>query len=99
MTKLNNNDYKHILEYYNEPMPTSKHLIKLNAEHILASKLCECIKKLETTSEAKAIGICTKTVINNKGLIRGEFKCKKKSTIKLKKNKKIKKNITNKNRK
>jgi hypothetical protein len=96
MTKLNNNDYKEILEYYNEEIPTSKHLIKLKAEHILASKLCKCIKKLDTTNEAKAIGICTKTVINNKGLIRGEFKCKKKSTIKLKKNKK---NITIKNKK
>jgi hypothetical protein len=85
MSKLNNNDYKQILEYYNEPIPGSKNLIKLNAEHILASKLCKCIKKLDTTNEAKAIGICTKTVINNKGLIRGEFKCKKNSTIKLKK--------------
>jgi hypothetical protein len=62
----------------------------------LASKLCKCIKKLDTKNQAKAIGICTKTVINNKGLIRGEFKCKKKSTIKLKKNKK---NITIKNKK
>jgi len=85
MSKLNNNDYKQILEYYNEPIPTSKSLIKLNAEKILASKLCKCIKKLDTKNEAKAIGICTKTVINNKGLIRGEFKCKKNSTIKLKK--------------
>jgi hypothetical protein len=85
MSKLNNNDYKQILEYYNESIPASKNLIKLNAEHILASKLCKCIKKLDTTNQAKAIGICTKTVINNKGLIRSEFKCKKKSTIKLKK--------------
>jgi hypothetical protein len=96
MSKLYNSDYKQILEYYNEPIPTSKYLIKLNAQHILTSKLCRCIKKLDTTNQTKAIGICTKTVINNKGLIRGEFKCKGKSTIKLKKNKK---NITIKNRK
>jgi hypothetical protein len=96
MSKLNNNDYKQILEYYNKPIPTSMYLIKLKAEHILASKLCRCIKKLDTTNQAKAIGICTKTVINNKGLIRGKFKCKGKSTIKLKKNKN---NITIKNRK
>jgi hypothetical protein len=40
MTNLNNNDYKQILEYYNEPIPNSKEQIKNHAEHILASKLC-----------------------------------------------------------
>jgi hypothetical protein len=96
MSQLNNNDYKQILEYYNEPIPHSARLTKLNAEHILSSKLCRCIKKVDIKNEARSIGICTKTIINSKGLIRGKFKCKGKSTIKLKKNKKT---TTIKNRK
>jgi hypothetical protein len=88
MSQLNNNDYKQILEYYNEPIPHSARLTKLNAEHILSSKLCRCIKKVDIKNEARSIGICTKNIINSKGLIRGKFKCKGKSTIKLKKNKK-----------
>ena len=103
MSQLNNNDYKQILEYYNEPIPHSARLIKLNAEHLLASKLCRCIKKVDKTNEARAIGICTKTILKSKGITRGKFKCKGKSTIKLKKNKKTitiknKKNITIKNK-
>ena len=91
MTKLNNNDYKKILEYYNEPIPNSKQQLKINAKHILASKLCRCIKKVDKINEARAIGICTKTILNAKGLKRGNFKCKGKTMIKLKK---TKKNIT-----
>ena len=96
MSQLNNNDYKQILEYYNEPIPHSARLTKLNAENILASKLCRCIKKVDKTNEARAIGICTKTILNSKGITRGKFKCKGKSTIKLKK---YKKTNTIKNRK
>ena len=95
MSQLNNNDYKQILEYYNEPIPNSKRLIRTNAENILSSKLCRCIKKVNKNNEARAIGICTKTIFNSKGLMRGKFKCKGKSTIKLKKSKK---NITIKNK-
>lgn len=98
MSQLNNNDYKQILEYYNEPIPHSTRLIKLNAEHILASKLCRCIKKVDKKNEARAIGICTKAILNSKGISRGKFKCKGKSTIKLKKGKNKKTN-TIKNRK
>jgi hypothetical protein len=48
-------------------------------------------KKIDKDNEARAIGICTKTVVNNKGYIRGKFTCKKKQAIKLsKKNKTIK---------
>jgi len=88
MTNLNNNDYKQILEYYNEPIPHSSRLTKLNAEYILSNKLCRCIKKTDNKNEARAIGICTKSILNSKGIIRGKFKCKGRSTIKLKKNKK-----------
>ena len=90
MSELTNNDYKHILEFYKQTIPKSKRLLKLQAEKLLANKLCRCIKKVDKNNEARAIGICTKTIINNKGYTRGRFKCKGKSTIKLLKNKKNK---------
>ena len=85
MSELTNNDYKKILDFYNKPIPKSKRLVKTQAENLLASKLCRCIKKVDKENEARAIGICTKTIINNKGLIRGKFTCKKKQQITLKK--------------
>ena len=94
MSELTNNDYKRILEYYTKPIPKSKRLLKMQAEKLLVSKLCRCIKKVDKKNEARAIGICTKTIINNKGITRGKFTCKKKQTISLKK-----KNVTRKNRK
>ena len=39
MTDLNNNDYKHILEYYKKPIPKSSRLLKLHANKILSEKL------------------------------------------------------------
>lgn len=88
MTELKNNDYIKILEYYKKPIPKSKRLLKIEAELILGTKLCRCIKKLDPTNEAKSIGICTKSIFNRKGLSRGTFNCKKKYTLKLKKLKK-----------
>jgi hypothetical protein len=81
MSELTINDYKQILEFYNEPIPKSKILLKMEAEKIMANKLCRCIKKLDTGFEQKAIGICTKTIFNNKGYARGKFKCKGKKYI------------------
>jgi hypothetical protein len=95
MSELTNTDYKKILEFYNKPIPKSKQLLKTQAEKILVSKLCRCIKKVDKENEARAIGICTKTIINSKGLIRGKFTCKKRQGINLKKSK----NTTIKNRK
>ena len=91
MSELTTNDYKHILEFYKKPLPKSKRILKIQAERIIASKLCRCIKKVDKKNEARAIGICTKTIINNKGLSRGKFTCKKKQTIKLSKKNKTKK--------
>ena len=51
----------------------------------MAKKLCKCIKKLDPKNEAKSIGICTKTIFNNKGYTRGKFKCKKNKTVKIQK--------------
>jgi hypothetical protein len=91
MTELTNKDYIKILEYYKKTIPKSKRLLKMEAEKMLASKLCRCIKKIDPVNEAKSIGICTKTIINRKGFSRGAFKCKGKPTLKLKK---LKKNST-----
>jgi len=99
MSELTINDYKHILEFYNKPLPKSKRLLKMQAEKILTDKLCRCIKKIDydnEKNEPRSIGICTKTIINNKGFVRGKFSCKKKQTIKIFKNKN---NVTKKNRK
>ena len=95
MSELTNNDYKRILVFYNKAIPKSKRLLNMQAEKLLVSKLCRCIKKVDKENEARAIGICTKTIINNKGFTRGKFTCKKKETISLKK----KKNVTKKNSK
>jgi hypothetical protein len=85
MTELNNKDYIQILEYYKKPIPKSKRLLKIEAEKILATKLCKCIKKVDPINEAKAIGICTKSVNNRKGYSRGKFTCRGKYTIQIKK--------------
>lgn len=93
MSELTFNDYKHILEFYKKNIPKSKRLLKLQAEKLLASKLCRCIKKVDKQNEARAIGICTKTIINNKGFTRGKFTCKKRQQIYLKKKTTTRKNI------
>ena len=102
--ELNNNDYKKILKYYQLPIPKSSRLLRKNAEDIISQKLCSCIKKVDATNEQKSIGICTKTVINRKGMKRGKFNCKGKNYITIKKSKKnlsinLKKTIKNKNKK
>lgn len=88
MNNLTNNDYKTILKYYNKSIPKSKRLLKLEAEKIMNNKLCKCIKKIDPKNEAKSIGICTKTIFNNKGYTRGKFKCRGKPTITFKKSNK-----------
>jgi hypothetical protein len=85
MTELTINDYKRILEFYKKPIPKSKRVMKINAENLLVNKLCRCIKKVDKKNESRGIGVCTKTIINNKGFKRGKFTCKKKQTISLKK--------------
>jgi hypothetical protein len=88
MSELTINDYKQILEFYNEPIPKSKKILRMEAEKIMATKLCRCIKKLDTGFEQKAIGICSKTIFNNKGYTRGKFKCKGKKYITFRKTRK-----------
>ena len=88
MSELTINDYKQILEFYNKPIPKSKRLLRVEAEKIMATKLCRCIKKLDTGFEQKAIGICTKTIFNNKGYTRGKIKCKGKKYVTFRKTRK-----------
>ena len=87
-SKLTDNDYIHILDYYKLPIPKSKRMLKLRAEKIISSKLCRCIKKVEPTNEARSIGVCTKTIFNRKGLTRGKFNCKGKQRVSFKKTRK-----------
>ena len=55
--------------------------LKVEAEKILAGKLCRCIKKIGINDEARSIGICTKTIFNRKGYTRGKFTCKGKRRV------------------
>ena len=74
---LTKNDYIKILEYYRLHIPKTMPLLKKKAEDMLALKLCKCIKKVSPDNEPKAIGICSRTIFNRKGLQRKSFKCKK----------------------
>jgi hypothetical protein len=92
MSQITINDYKHILEFYNKPIPKTQILIKKEAEHIMASKLCKCIKQVDfkIKNEPRSIGICTKTIFNRRGFTRGKFTCKKKQKVEFKKTNKSK---------
>ncbi|NDA90187.1 MAG: hypothetical protein EBY20_04670 [Alphaproteobacteria bacterium] len=83
--KITNSDYSKILSYYGLEIPKKGIHLKEAAENILSQKLCSCIKKVGPTDEPRAIGVCTKTVLNRKGLSRGKFKCKNGRKIELKK--------------
>ena len=80
---LSKSDYIKILNYYKIRVPpgSSSKTLKNKAENILSEKMCRCIKKVGTDNEPKAIGICTKTVINRKGYRRGKFSCSTLSTF------------------
>ena len=90
--ELTNKDYLSILNYYNKPIPKTQILIKKQAEHIMATKLCKCIKQVgvKIKNEPRSIGICTKTIFNRRGFTRGKFTCKKKQKVEFKKTNKTK---------
>ena len=95
--RLTNKDYINILKYYKKKIPKSNKLLKSQSESIMNLKLCRCIKKLDPKNESKSIGMCTKTIFNNKGLTRGQlnlgkFNCTKKKKISFSKTKSRKKN-------
>lgn len=80
---LNKKDYTKILKYYNLPIPRSASEIKKQAEEVLALKLCRCMKKVSPTNEAKAIGVCTRTIFERKKLTRGAFTCKRGRSVQI----------------
>jgi hypothetical protein len=82
---LNKKDYSKILKYYNLPIPKSAREMKKQAEEVLALKLCRCIKKVSPTNEAKAIGVCTRTIFERKNLERGAFTCKRRRSVQISK--------------
>jgi hypothetical protein len=88
--QLTNIDYNNILKFYKVPIPKSKRILKLQAEKIMSEKLCKCIKKLDPQNESRSIGICTRTIFNNKGYKRGKFTCKRKQSVKMNKTRKTK---------
>jgi hypothetical protein len=84
---LSKSDYIKILNYYKLriPLGSSSKTLKNRAENIISEKMCRCIKKVGTDNEPRAIGICTKTVINRKGYRRGKFSCSSTFSAKLNK--------------
>ena len=83
--KLTKKDYKDILKYYKVPRSNNRSKNMKLAEHLLATKLCRCIKKVQKTSalaEPAAIGICTKSIFKTRNLKYHRFTCKKGYKIK-----------------
>ena len=83
---LNKKDYISLLKYYNfNTNGLSLRDIKKTAEHILANKLCRCIKKVDNyyvnkkikKKEKDIIGICKNSVLTKKKINIYNFKCKK----------------------
>lgn len=90
---LSNTDYKSILNYYKIPITQNmtNSELKLKAENILASKLCKCIKKVDSiNNESRAIALCRNAVLQKKGFDIYKFSCKKKAKLIAKKNTKLK---------
>lgn len=78
MNKLNNSDYLAILKYYNiDTKGMKKNERQNSAKHVLANKLCRCIKKFGSDDESQAISICKNSIFTKKGLTVGKFNCKK----------------------
>lgn len=76
---LTKTDYMDILKYYKiNSKNLSKKQIKNQAENILATKLCRCIKKIDgyPENEKKGIAICTNSILKKRGIKNYGFKCK-----------------------
>ena len=94
-SKLSVKDYEMIIKHYGRSVPKTARKKKEKAEDLMALKLCSCIKKVTRKSraknEARSIGICSVSVIKNRGMKYKSFTCKKRRRIKnLKKTRKIK---------
>jgi len=82
ITELSNTDYNAILKYYSVPINYKHmHKNKLVAEHLLATKLCRCIKKVkknDNVSNKSAIAICNNSIFKNRNLKIHKYGCDKK---------------------
>jgi hypothetical protein len=79
-------DYKKIANYYQIPKSKNKTYKEL-AEDVLSSKLCKCIKSVDSynnsgkrkisklNNESLPISICRKTIFNNRNIDFYKFKC------------------------
>ncbi len=80
MTELTYSDYNAILKYYGIPLTNkNKKKNKAIAEHLLATKLCRCIKKVKKTSslpEKSAIAICNNSIFRKRNIKYNRFSCK-----------------------
>jgi hypothetical protein len=85
LSRMNKSDYVKILEYYGKAIPANLTFIKRDAEKIMASKLCKCIKKIESKNEGRSIAICSNAIFGRKGVKRGTFKCRGKQMVNMSK--------------
>ena len=80
MSELTNSDYNAILKYYGIPLSNkNKKKNKAIAEHLLATKLCRCIKKVKKTtslSEKATIAVCNNSIFKKRKLKYNKFSCK-----------------------
>ena len=84
---LSEKDHELIIQHYRKVIPRTKKGKKSKAERLVAQKLCSCIKKITKKSRkkplrARAIGICSYSVVKNRGMKHHGFTCSKKSKIK-----------------
>ena len=92
---LTASDYKKIASYYQIPKSKNK-TYKEITEHVLASKLCRCIKAVDAgintntrqvnktdkgSDETRAVGICRKNIFQNRHIDFNRFKCKNKPKL------------------
>lgn len=91
---LTASDYKKIANYYQIPKSKNK-TYKEIAEDVLASKLCRCIKSVDSYNdtgpnklsgakknrEDVAIGVCRKSIFQNRNVDFYDFKCKQKPQL------------------
>ena len=82
MSTLTKSDYIKILRFYKIKIPKTLSSIKESANNIMASKLCKCIKSIDTPNN---IASCTKSIFKSKGFTRGKFKCAKNRTVRFSK--------------
>ena len=102
MSELNSNDYNAILKYYGVPLSNkNKKKNRAIAEHLLATKLCRCIKKVKKTtslSEKSSIAVCNNSIFRKRNIKYNKLVQNRKTRRNLSKTGKIKFNKTRRSR-